>query len=141
MIEFRDHTSAYLLCICVYIYLQSSCLYLLCLYACMQMTHEQRIRDEAFISWLHMNLFDLIICLLSSIQELDIGIVCLKPAAVENSGFQPVYRSGSYSEKGPKQYMEDEFICIDDLHGHLGSDSNLPSPGAFYGVYTNLLFG
>ncbi|KAK3224202.1 hypothetical protein Dsin_011227 [Dipteronia sinensis] len=68
-------------------------------------------------------------------SESDIGIVCLKPAAVENSGFQPVYRSGNYSEKGPKQYMEDEFICIDDLHGHLGSDSDLHSPGAFYGVF------
>ncbi|KAL5820976.1 hypothetical protein ACOSQ3_022858 [Xanthoceras sorbifolium] len=68
-------------------------------------------------------------------SESDIGIVCLKPPAVENSRFQPVYRSGSCSEKGPKQFMEDEFICIDNLHDHLGSDSNFPSPGAFYGVF------
>ncbi|KAL5754241.1 hypothetical protein ACOSP7_022461 [Xanthoceras sorbifolium] len=51
-----------------------------------------------------------------------------------NSGFQPVYRSGNCSEKGPKQFREDEFICIDNLHDHLDSDSNFPSPGAFYGV-------
>ncbi|KAL5820974.1 hypothetical protein ACOSQ3_022856 [Xanthoceras sorbifolium] len=68
-------------------------------------------------------------------SEPDIGIVCLKPPAVENSGFQPVYRSRSCSEKGPKQFLEDEFICIDNLHDHLGSDLNFLYPGAFYGVF------
>ncbi|XP_010426702.1 PREDICTED: probable protein phosphatase 2C 47 [Camelina sativa] len=47
-----------------------------------------------------------------------------------NSTFQPVFRSGSWSDKGPKQSMEDEFICVDDLTEHIGS-----STGAFYGVF------
>ncbi|PKI75783.1 hypothetical protein CRG98_003826 [Punica granatum] len=31
--------------------------------------------------------------------------------------------------------MEDEHICIDNLLEHLGSGSDFPSPGAFYGVF------
>ncbi|XP_028776708.1 probable protein phosphatase 2C 47 isoform X2 [Neltuma alba] len=50
-------------------------------------------------------------------------------AAEDKSEFSPVFRSGSCSEKGPKQYMEDEFIAVDILH------ENLPSPGAFYGIF------
>ncbi|XP_078434475.1 putative protein phosphatase 2C 47 [Wolffia australiana] len=49
--------------------------------------------------------------------------------------FLPVFRSGSWSEMGPKSYMEDEHICIDNLTCHLGSEVDLPSPGAFYGVF------
>lgn len=30
--------------------------------------------------------------------------------------------------------MEDEFICIDDLQGHLDTKSEHPLTGAFYGV-------
>lgn len=56
----------------------------------------------------------------------------MKPPVAENSEFEPVYRSGSYSEKGPKQFMEDEYICIDDLREHLGKDFH--SNGAYYGV-------
>lgn len=53
----------------------------------------------------------------------------------ENNHFLPVFRSGSCSEKGPKQYMEDEFICIDNLCQHLGSSAAAYQlPGAFYGV-------
>ncbi|XP_022769417.1 probable protein phosphatase 2C 27 isoform X3 [Durio zibethinus] len=44
-------------------------------------------------------------------------------------------RSGSCAEIGPKQHMEDEHICIDDLIGHLGTTAEFPSPGAFYGVF------
>ncbi|GKV21883.1 hypothetical protein SLEP1_g31818 [Rubroshorea leprosula] len=66
--------------------------------------------------------------------ELDVGIMGSKPQH-ENSGFIPVFHSGSCSEKGPKQYMEDEFICVDDLRQHLGSAANLSSQGAFYGVF------
>ncbi|XVE87556.1 hypothetical protein DITRI_Ditri18aG0127100 [Diplodiscus trichospermus] len=68
--------------------------------------------------------------------ESDMGAVGLKSQpSSENSGFLPVFRSGSCSEKGPKQYMEDEFICVDNLFQYLGSAANFPSPGAFYGVF------
>lgn len=30
--------------------------------------------------------------------------------------------------------MEDEYICVDDLHERLGGAPIFPSPGAFYGV-------
>ncbi|KAF3528152.1 hypothetical protein DY000_02039368 [Brassica cretica] len=50
----------------------------------------------------------------------------------DNTTFQPVFRSGSWSDKGPKRSMEDEFICVDDLTDHIGSSS---STGAFYGVF------
>ncbi|KAG9129109.1 hypothetical protein Leryth_006373 [Lithospermum erythrorhizon] len=46
-----------------------------------------------------------------------------------------MFRSGSCSEIGPKQYMEDEFICVDDLHQHLAGKKELPYPAAFYGVF------
>lgn len=52
----------------------------------------------------------------------------------ENSGFLPIFRSGSCSEIGPKTYMEDEYICVDNLREHLEAASDFPSPGAFYGV-------
>ncbi|XP_022975783.1 probable protein phosphatase 2C 27 [Cucurbita maxima] len=51
------------------------------------------------------------------------------------TGFLPVLRSGSCSEKGPKQYMEDEHICIDDLVEHIHACADFTSPGAFYGVF------
>lgn len=70
-------------------------------------------------------------------QELEKGITGLKPPAADNSVFSPVFRSGSYSEKGPKQYMEDEFICVDNLLEHLPSSSNFPSPASFYGVLSS----
>ncbi|KAL4379785.1 hypothetical protein GQ457_02G013050 [Hibiscus cannabinus] len=57
------------------------------------------------------------------------------PPPTETSGFLPVFRSGSCSEKGPKQYMEDEYICIDNLFQHLGSPADFPYLGAFYGVF------
>ncbi|KAK6130600.1 hypothetical protein DH2020_035646 [Rehmannia glutinosa] len=51
------------------------------------------------------------------------------------SSYVPVFRSGSCAEKGPKLYMEDEHICIDNLPLHLGDIAGFPSPGAFYGVF------
>lgn len=51
------------------------------------------------------------------------------------SDFCPVFRSGSCAERGPKQSMEDEHICIDDLHENLSSTGEFPFPGAFYGVF------
>ena len=65
---------------------------------------------------------------------MDVGIVVHKSSSVEKIEFLPMLRSGSCSEIGPKQYMEDEHICIDDLIGHLGATAEFPSPGAFYGV-------
>ncbi|KAJ8764160.1 hypothetical protein K2173_005076 [Erythroxylum novogranatense] len=67
--------------------------------------------------------------------ESKFGVIGYKSSSNESSGYQPVFRSGSYSEKGPKQYMEDEHICVDNLQEHPATDSNLPSPGAFYGVF------
>ncbi|KAI3949699.1 hypothetical protein MKX01_040916 [Papaver californicum] len=67
--------------------------------------------------------------------ELDIGNVCLKSPSDIKSGFLPVFRSGSCSEIGPKQYMEDEHLCVDNLVEHLGESVNIPAPGAFYGVF------
>ncbi|KAJ0966786.1 hypothetical protein J5N97_023703 [Dioscorea zingiberensis] len=49
--------------------------------------------------------------------------------------FLPVLRSGSCSEIGPKQDMEDEHICVDNLVDHLDGVANFPLPGAFYGVF------
>ncbi|XP_016442221.1 putative protein phosphatase 2C 27 [Nicotiana tabacum] len=67
--------------------------------------------------------------------DLEIGVkVSLYPSE-ENSNFLPVFRSGSCAEKGPKQYMEDEHICMDDLLNHVGDMTGLTSPGAFYGVF------
>lgn len=68
------------------------------------------------------------------LQDLDVSIVASKSPCDENSDFLPVFRSGSCAERGPKQYMEDEHICIDNLIEHLGATSDFPSPGAFYGV-------
>ncbi|KAJ9696761.1 hypothetical protein PVL29_008795 [Vitis rotundifolia] len=49
--------------------------------------------------------------------------------------FVPCIRSGSFADIGPRRYMEDEHIRIDDLSMHLGSVSRLPNPCAFYGVF------
>ncbi|XP_062176910.1 probable protein phosphatase 2C 27 [Alnus glutinosa] len=67
--------------------------------------------------------------------ELDTGIVSTNSRSDHNATFSPVFRSGSCSEIGPKPYMEDEHICIDDLLEHLGATAHFPSPGAFYGVF------
>ncbi|VVB03584.1 unnamed protein product [Arabis nemorensis] len=48
------------------------------------------------------------------------------------SFYVPVIRSGSYADIGPRRFMEDEHICIDDLSSRLGS---LPKPSAFYAVF------
>ncbi|KAL6226902.1 hypothetical protein ACLB2K_000861 [Fragaria x ananassa] len=68
-------------------------------------------------------------------SDSDLANFGFKSPSVETSEFVSVFRSGSCSEKGPKQYMEDEYICVDDLEGHLGDSVNLPSHGAFYGVF------
>ncbi|EPS66611.1 hypothetical protein M569_08163 [Genlisea aurea] len=57
----------------------------------------------------------------------DIGISPLK--------FLPSIRSGSFADIGPRRYMEDEHIRIDDLSSHLGSLINFPEPTSLYGVF------
>ncbi|KAH7666569.1 Protein phosphatase 2c-like 2/3 protein [Dioscorea alata] len=49
--------------------------------------------------------------------------------------FVPAIRSGSFADIGPRRYMEDEHIRIDDLSAHLGSLLRCPTPSAFYGVF------
>lgn len=68
------------------------------------------------------------------LQDLDVSIVASKSPSDEKSDFLPVFRSGSCAERGPKQYMEDEHLCLDNLIEHLGATAGFPSPGAFYGV-------
>ncbi|XP_057448908.1 probable protein phosphatase 2C 47 isoform X2 [Lotus japonicus] len=68
-------------------------------------------------------------------SEPNIITVGLKPSTEEKSEFSLSLRSGSFSDKGPKQYMEDEFICVDVLRECVGPGSDLPSPAAFYGVF------
>lgn len=48
----------------------------------------------------------------------------------------PSIRSGSFADIGPRRYMEDQHIRIDDLSVHLGSNLRFPKPNAFYGVST-----
>ncbi|KAK4372408.1 hypothetical protein RND71_007792 [Anisodus tanguticus] len=49
--------------------------------------------------------------------------------------FFPSIRSGSFADTGPRRFMEDEHIRIDDLSAHLGSLMRFPKPIAFYGVF------
>ncbi|KAF8394722.1 hypothetical protein HHK36_020939 [Tetracentron sinense] len=49
--------------------------------------------------------------------------------------FVPSIRSGSFADIGPRSFMEDEHIRIDDLSVHLGSLFRCPTPSAFYGVF------
>jgi len=67
-------------------------------------------------------------------KSLDVGVTGSKSSSEEKSEFLPIFRSGSCAERGPKQYMEDEHVCIDDLNQHIGPASTIPLPGAFYGV-------
>ncbi|XP_074582840.1 putative protein phosphatase 2C 2 [Curcuma longa] len=56
-------------------------------------------------------------------------------SSVEPLQFIPNIRSGSFADIGPRKFMEDEHICIDDLSTHLGSPFRCPTPSAFYGVF------
>ncbi|KMT10019.1 hypothetical protein BVRB_5g122340 [Beta vulgaris subsp. vulgaris] len=49
--------------------------------------------------------------------------------------FVPNIRSGSFADIGPRRFMEDEHVKIDDLSMHLGSMFRCPKPSAFYGVF------
>ncbi|XP_027361384.1 probable protein phosphatase 2C 47 [Abrus precatorius] len=65
----------------------------------------------------------------------NVNLIGLKSSTEEKSEFSPVLRSGSCSDKGPKQYMEDEFICVDVLGQCVGPEADVHSPAAFYGVF------
>ncbi|XP_075518745.1 putative protein phosphatase 2C 27 [Primulina tabacum] len=67
--------------------------------------------------------------------DFELGMSGIKSPSDINSSFQPIFRSGSCAERGPKQYMEDEHICIDNLAHHLDELAISPSFGAFYGVF------
>ncbi|KAK4379809.1 hypothetical protein RND71_001671 [Anisodus tanguticus] len=49
--------------------------------------------------------------------------------------FTPSIRSGSFADTGPRRFMEDEHIRIDDLSAHLGSLMRFRKPSDFYGVF------
>ncbi|WVZ57493.1 hypothetical protein U9M48_007872 [Paspalum notatum var. saurae] len=67
---------------------------------------------------------------------LDSGTLSLISPTDIRPGFLPVFRSGSCADIGPKSYMEDEHVCVDNLVEHLGlRGPGIPAPGAFYGVF------
>ncbi|XP_010921355.2 probable protein phosphatase 2C 47 [Elaeis guineensis] len=69
-------------------------------------------------------------------SELDLRASDAIPSvSVEPLQFVPRIRSGSFADIGPRRYMEDEHIRIDDLSAHLGSLLTIPTPSAFYGVF------
>ncbi|XP_008781191.2 probable protein phosphatase 2C 2 [Phoenix dactylifera] len=69
-------------------------------------------------------------------SELDLRASDAIPSVpVEPLQFVPRIRSGSFADIGPRRYMEDEHIRIDDLSAHLGSLLRFPTPNAFYGVF------
>ena len=78
--------------------------------------------------------------MLTFFKSLDVGVTGSKSSSEENTEFLPILRSGSCAERGPKQYMEDEHICIDNLIQHIGPASTIPLPGAFYGVCIYFVF-
>lgn len=53
----------------------------------------------------------------------------------------PSIRSGSFADIGPRRYMEDEHVRIDDLSVQLGSVFKFPKPSAFYGVIVVETYG
>ncbi|WOL04017.1 putative protein phosphatase 2C 47 [Canna indica] len=69
------------------------------------------------------------------VSELDMRSETKPIEPVESIHFVPSIRSGSYANIGPRRYMEDEHICIDDLSANLGSILRCPTPSAFYGVF------
>lgn len=61
----------------------------------------------------------------------------IQDAVIKSSAIQfaPSIRSGSYTDIGPRRFMEDEHIRVDDLSAHLGSPFKCPLPSAFYAVF------
>lgn len=74
------------------------------------------------------------------VQGLDSATLSLISPTDIRPGFLPVFRSGSFADIGPKSYMEDEHVCVDNLVEHLGlRGPSIPAPGAFYGVSWNFI--
>ncbi|KAG2597066.1 probable protein phosphatase 2C 2 [Panicum virgatum] len=71
----------------------------------------------------------------SVVQELKRFSNAGDSVSVEPLQFVPSIRSGSFADIGPRRYMEDEHILIDDLSAHLGPLLMLSAPSAFYGVF------
>ncbi|XAR56950.1 Phosphoprotein phosphatase [Bertholletia excelsa] len=61
----------------------------------------------------------------------------IQTAVIQSSTptFIPIIRSGSHTDKGVREFNEDEHICIDDLSAHLGYLFACPVPNAFYAVF------
>ncbi|GKB37235.1 probable protein phosphatase 2C 27 [Tanacetum coccineum] len=68
-------------------------------------------------------------------KDFGLGNISLRLVTNGKNYFLPVIRSGSCAQKGPKQYMEDEHICIDNLLDLIDGTECLPSLGAFNGVF------
>lgn len=86
----------------------------------------------------HLSLFDRGISSARLNQlESEVAVLHIRTPSNDDSDFKPMFRSGSCSEIGPRMFMEDEYICIDDLSEYIVTDTstNLPLPGAFYGVF------
>lgn len=58
----------------------------------------------------------------------------MKSPEAEIMQYIPSIRSGGFADIGPRRYMEDQHIKIDDLSMYLGPDVIFPKPNAFYGV-------
>lgn len=71
----------------------------------------------------------------TSALEPNTVMLGLKSPSSDNCAYVPIFRSGSYSEMGPKQYMEDEHIRIDNLREQVDDSKGLLSQGAYYGVF------
>ncbi|KAE8703565.1 putative protein phosphatase 2C 47 [Hibiscus syriacus] len=70
-----------------------------------------------------------------STAQLDVKSLDEVPVESTVQQYVPSIRSGSFADIGPRRYMEDEHIRIDDLSSHLGSLFKFPKPSAFYGVF------
>ncbi|CAA6653914.1 unnamed protein product [Spirodela intermedia] len=71
----------------------------------------------------------------SAAAEVEVLAVAADLASTTAAEFVPFIRSGSFADVGPRRYMEDEHIRIDDLAAHMGSIFRCPTPSAFYGVF------
>nr|GLL30466.1 probable protein phosphatase 2C 27 isoform X2 [Ipomoea trifida] len=69
-------------------------------------------------------------------KDFGVDIKEIECASEGKPSFLPVFRSGSCAEMGPKHYMEDEHIRIDNLAAYLVESASFSSPGAFYGYTT-----
>ncbi|XP_031130599.1 probable protein phosphatase 2C 27 [Ipomoea triloba] len=78
----------------------------------------------------------LIFTILILFKDFGVDIKEIECASEGKPSFLPVFRSGSCAEMGPKQYMEDEHIRIDNLAAYLRESASFSSPGAFCGYTT-----